>query len=359
MNIKTLLLAAILTHSAAIYAGDRRGNGGDGLLINGSPVVLDLVEAGVDDKPFFDSSVKINPLLLGLIKKNLPKFPEVHNRLALKLTEIERISSPFAWAIAESYRFFNLKIVNAALVDVKDEDSVVDYDQSKLVQLAIRRANNILINGSWWPKLSIDQKVALLVHESIYSFQKTENVKTLIGITPDGKAAYETKKGQISVPARAITGFLFTEELKTASKMDLVQLTHDKNNLQYLVETKYEFNEQINFVKREINPYINQTELRSAVLYYFDPLHFSIEEKIESDSSSKKVTRLCKNFSGLYEMSGVGIMMNPNPDLGLLVSGPIITSLFDAIETTETSNDHLTYQSRCEQYIDSKISELQ
>lgn len=354
MIIKTLLLITLFSLSVTAYSGDRRGNGGDGFLINDSPVVFDLIEAGVDDKPFFDSSVETNPLLLDLVKKNLPKFPEIHERLAQKLTEIERISSPFAWAIAESFRFFNLKVVNAALVDIKDEDSVVDYDPSKLVQLAIRRAGNILINGTWWPKMPVDQKVVLLVHEVIYAFQKTIDLKTLIGVTPAGKAVYETRKGQESVSARAITGFLFTEDLKTATKMNLIQLTHEKNTLQYLVETLYDFNEEITFIKRTIDPYINKSDLRTGKLYYFNPYPFEFIEAISEDSP-KKISRICKS-SGAQEMSGISIMMNPNPDLGLHVSGPMIKSLYDLVSSLDF--DGVLFKDKCPDYIAKKILEL-
>lgn len=127
--------------------------------------------------PYFDSTLTTNPLLLQQIQNSLPQFPEVHNRLAQKLTEVEKISSTIAWSFAESFRLFNIRVVDKALVKITDDDSVIDYDPKLLTPLSVRRGTSIFLNKEWWRITSVDQKVALLLHEAVSAFQNFQEIK--------------------------------------------------------------------------------------------------------------------------------------------------------------------------------------
>jgi len=212
------------------------GNGGFGLLINGKPYVLDLVEAGAEQNPFFDPDVKADPDFLAELRKNLPQFPEIQQRLAQKISEVRRMSPIVAHAILHSFRLFDIHVVNENLVNVHDtDDSVIDYDPQMLVPLAVRTGTRVLINSKWWPQLDTDQKVALLFHESIYAFQNITKIRRITGHDANGNPQYTEMLGQESGPARAVTGFLFTANSKATGVEGLGRRIHDQNRLSNLM----------------------------------------------------------------------------------------------------------------------------
>lgn len=58
---------------------DKRGMGGDGLLINGKPFLLDPVEAGVQDRPRYRSEVPMQPKILAVIERALTYSFELYD----------------------------------------------------------------------------------------------------------------------------------------------------------------------------------------------------------------------------------------------------------------------------------------
>lgn len=236
--MKHLVLTALLifTFNFKIFANEKVSGGYGVTLDNNHTVVLDLLEADVPMNPYFDSTLKTNPLLLQQIQNSLPQFPEVHNRLAQKLTEVEQISSTIAWSFAESFRLFNIRVVDKALVKITDDDSVIDYDPKLLTPLSVRRGTSIFLNKEWWRITSVDQKVTLLLHEAVSAFQNFQEIKKIIGHDNDGKPIFETHLGQDGVSARAITGYLFTTDLKRLGQGGLARVLYKVNSLHSLTE---------------------------------------------------------------------------------------------------------------------------
>lgn len=238
--MKHLVFAALLIFALnPKTSANERGSGGYGVLLtNGKTVVLDLFEAGVYSSPYFDSTLTTNPLLLQQIQSSLPQFPELHNRLAQKLTEVEQISSTIAWSLAESFRLFNIRRVDSDFVKITDDDSVIDYDPKFLTPLSIRRGTSIFLNTRWWGDAPVDQKVALLLHEAVLAFQNFQEIKKVVGHDTAGKPIFETYLGQDGVSARAITGYLFTEDLKRLGLGGLARVLYSVSELHSLTEIK-------------------------------------------------------------------------------------------------------------------------
>ena len=165
--------------------------------------------------PFFDESVPTNPLIVGQLKKYLRQFPEVTDRLGAKLSEVEKISPITGWLLTEAFRLYSFRVVEETLVNVHDDDSVVEYPDATLVQLAVRRSQTIFINGKWWPSLSVDQKVALLIHEIVYAFQLLPMEMSQPG----------------SILARATVGFLFTSDIRDRGHDGLLLSLHSGSRL--------------------------------------------------------------------------------------------------------------------------------
>ncbi|MGZ3695500.1 MAG: hypothetical protein ACXWQO_15430, partial [Bdellovibrionota bacterium] len=207
--------------SGTTHAADKVGNGGNGLLIEGKAYVLDLVEAGVEKAPYFNESAATDPRLLAQLQKYLPQFPDITPRLAAKLSEIEAISPVTAWLLAESFRLYSFRVVDEALVNINDDDTVVDYPAASLVQLAVRRSKVVFLNGKWWPSLDIDQKTALLMHEMVYAYQlNSENARD-----------NDELPRQSSVLARALVGFLFTSDIRDRGYDGLLLAMHSGSRL--------------------------------------------------------------------------------------------------------------------------------
>lgn len=225
--MKTFLFAFIALMSLSGHAG-REGNGGDGLWINEKLYSLDLVEAGVEENPTFDESINLNEMILERLSKKLdPKqFPVT--LLARKISELESIDKVFARVVLQTIEHYQWRIVNNSLVDVKDEDSLLDYPEKDLVQLASRSMESIVIARALWKELDEKNKVGLVLHEVFYALQKpgcylsTYNgmceVDFLTGI-------FKPLKVQSSFEARQLTGYLFTSDFNRLGKEGLQKLS--------------------------------------------------------------------------------------------------------------------------------------
>lgn len=206
-----LQIAILLTNSLTVAFAGQEGHGGDGLIINGKPYLLDLVEAGVEDKPLYNANIKINPLIMQSLTRSLPQFDSATNKLAKKLSEIHAVSPRIAWALTYSFDFYDFRLVNPSLVNIPDEDSSIDYNPKDLVQLAIRKGPSILINRESWAKLDSHHQAALLLHEMVYALANIEQVDVFVGYDSIGKPIFVSGQGQLSAPARSLVGFFYSE----------------------------------------------------------------------------------------------------------------------------------------------------
>jgi hypothetical protein len=285
------ILTTLLANSA--LAGKEAGNGGNGLLIGGTPYVLDLVEAGVEKAPYFSQGT-IDPAIRSKIAVYLKQFPEIINPLSSKLTEVEAISPIMAWSLVEAFRFFNIRVVDDALVNIHDDDSVVDYDPANLVQLAIRRGASIFLSGKWWPQLKVEQKVALMVHEIIYSFQNVKEVRHFVGYKANGEPHFEWSDGQESSGARAITGFLFSPDFSESTAPEkLARLLENESRLGILSgDSDWKV---ISIKQTTLSTAFNVDRIS---LYWTDSREGTVPTRmgfISRSSSEKDLTSICLN----------------------------------------------------------------
>lgn len=171
MNFLSFLALVLLTTSP-IFASDK-GNGGDGIIIRGKIYVLDLVESGVEEDPYFDSSIKTDPKIKARIEKILPAKDYPTELLANKIQEIAKLDPIYAQILLRTMELYNWRQVNSALLDIKDETSILAY--KNLVQLAVRKNTFILIDKGLWAKLDAKNQAALIFHEVLYAYMKGNN----------------------------------------------------------------------------------------------------------------------------------------------------------------------------------------
>lgn len=202
--MKKFLLVILISFVGSInhsFAGTESGNGGDGILIKGKLYLLDLVEAGIEENPYFDSNVLVEAYFKKGIDEALAASSFPNQLIISKLSEVSKIDPIFARNILFAIQNFRWSLVSSELINIPDEDSVLPTKDMR--QLAIRKDRSILIDRLLWNQLDTANKVALIFHEAIYAIQ-----------VPEADPAVKGTFRQSSSIARQLTSYLFTELLK-------------------------------------------------------------------------------------------------------------------------------------------------
>lgn len=205
-----LALAMLLSLSA--FAGDKGGNGGNGVYIHGQFYFFDLVEHGVEKNPYFDPSVTVNAEIKDRLLNTLPsEFPI--ELIAKKLSELEKIDPIFSNVIMRAMELYDWVLIESELKTIDDTETILNIE---LNQIAVRTNEKIYIDRYLWRKLDKANRTALIFHEAIYAL-----------ILP--KEDRQTGSlDQSSSSARAITGFIFTENYNKKDLAHLFELTRGK-----------------------------------------------------------------------------------------------------------------------------------
>ncbi|ASD64183.1 hypothetical protein [Bdellovibrio bacteriovorus] len=188
--MKALMMLVIsltlLSGSAQAY---RESNGGKGVLTDRGVVLLDLFEAGVE-LPFFGGSY--SEKTYWDLRVNLPSdFPV--GLIAQKMADIARFSPELHLLLMMSLNDLRWEFTRSELELTTDLEKLPAVDPAKLVQLAVRKKNQIFIHRPLWNILSLDQQAALTVHEMLYHHFDARSVS------------------RVSLPVREFVGVLFSD----------------------------------------------------------------------------------------------------------------------------------------------------
>ncbi|MGZ3704946.1 MAG: hypothetical protein ACXWP1_02960, partial [Bdellovibrionota bacterium] len=99
----------------------------------------------------------------------LTDIPVNRELLSRKLEDITKISGGLSAAVLHAIQSYTWSLVPYELVRVPDEDTPVKLP---LVQLAVRKKDQILISGKLFSQLDPKNQVALIFHEAIYALLK-------------------------------------------------------------------------------------------------------------------------------------------------------------------------------------------
>jgi len=227
-----ILLSLSFLIGGTLSADQEVGNGGDGVMINGKPYLLDFVEQGVNHKPRFKNPQDYSKRVARKLQRSISLPGLRYDLLAAKIREIQRYSPVMAYFLIYASEHFLWRLAGPEkvkeeservdLIDVEDEDSVIDLKKLKKVQLAIRRGANITISRYYWEKLTDENRVGLIFHELLYALVK-----------PDKQSSYVWSQSQTK--ARAINGLIFSDRFKNMKKTAFFKLLH-LNNLAELTK---------------------------------------------------------------------------------------------------------------------------
>lgn len=197
MNVFVRFFFIFSLMTLSVFAADKGGNGGDGVMIDGQIHLLDLVEAGIEEEPFINRSIEVDQDIKNLANSlKISGLPT--NLFASKLMEIKKVHPAFALAIAQTMKLYNWRLVSSVFVDIQDEETILE--RKNLIQLAIRKEDGIFISRTRWSQLSEVNKIALIFHEIVYAMILTDSI------------FYESP--QMSFKARKIVGSMFSPEFQ-------------------------------------------------------------------------------------------------------------------------------------------------
>ncbi|MDZ4661316.1 MAG: hypothetical protein SGJ18_06810 [Pseudomonadota bacterium] len=213
--MRILLLFTILFISPLAYAGGQAGNGGIGIYINDNLKMLELVEYGIEDNPYFDMNMPPDPLVLEKIQNhfkdsNLSNIP--FDKLSRKITEVMKRDHKLGFLLLSALCEYDWRLIATELRITGDDFSPIK--EGKLVQIATRQGATILIDRNLWNKMDGDQKIVLLVHEGAYAAGRMHD-----------------DNGQSAVDARSLTGFLFTKKFAITGFEKFQSQSYDIQNV--------------------------------------------------------------------------------------------------------------------------------
>lgn len=308
-HLRTILMAIILCTSALAFAGDRGGNGGDGITIDGKLYVLDLVEAGLEQNPVIDHSVEVPADISNTLSTIFKDSSYPVSIIGKKLAEINRIDPVSAKVILKAMDLYTWRLVNSGLVNIQDENSLLDYEG--LSQLAIRRNNIILISKTLWLQLDEANKAALVFHEIMYAM----NIPVM----------KNDKLEQDSVKTRELIGYLFSEELKLENKNELRVLFY--HNLGQSISESFQGYHQMleGPTSIRISPRIKVSRIAGKDP---DEVHYSKVKDVGYSHEGRSLREMCTKKLGLFGY--------PNPAFS-------IDQIYFGINLSLETEDNTTY----------------
>lgn len=193
-----LLAAALLCPALAGAAGGTVvGNGGGGIIDHGKLYVLDLFEAGTAKTPHFEGASQ-HELVFSQWDTEVDYD---HRLLARKIDELNDRFSGLGDMIVTALKFFRLTFAERSLALTCDGPCLPGQ-----VQLAIRRYRTVYLDRELWKKLDDAQKIALLIHEGVYSYAKIHCNRAKVC-------------RQVSRSVRPIVGLLFAPDRSKDSEI--------------------------------------------------------------------------------------------------------------------------------------------
>lgn len=164
-------LTFFITNLAA--AGILVGNGGEGAIDGKQIYVRDLYDAGIHLSPYFGEKAD-DQWLTWFQKSKLNKLSISKNLLAKKLTDINSIEPQLGSWVSQAIDQYNWVLTDKELNLLLDDAPIRKNSENSRVQIANRDLTTIRLNTKSWNTLSDNHKIALVIHEALFSMTKPE-----------------------------------------------------------------------------------------------------------------------------------------------------------------------------------------
>lgn len=204
------LLFTLLFISPFLHANGFVGNGGNGVQLGSKIFVYDLFIVNAQAKPYFGN--EIDETLPSLPSDEAFQFTYSKTLLKRKLTDLNRIAPGLGDYILMSMKSYNWVLVDTTLTPIKIAKSAIKLPAgARVVQIANRNDLIIRINRAAWEKLDGANKIALLIHEAVFS---------LLRPTP-GDGGFMVQPADV---AHKITGSFFTNTFYASEPASVWQM---------------------------------------------------------------------------------------------------------------------------------------
>lgn len=151
---------------AAIHDNGLLGNGGKAVVYQGQLIVQDLYLEKVTT-PYFGKSIDPDTVNRILTSKVTAKLNLDHLLLARKLTDMNQV-----WPRLGLYVLLSMESHKLLVIDEPKTLPALSEGSEALV--ALRTKQQIIVYGNWYKQLSPQQKIALFIHEGIYSLARVK-----------------------------------------------------------------------------------------------------------------------------------------------------------------------------------------
>lgn len=166
--ISLLFSLLVLPASAAISFGNGFvvGNGGDGYEVEEQVLLRDLLEAGISEPEIGFISQKHH---LDRIQNHPWRLDFDADLLSRKISDLNTLVPLFGDAVLESLLAHELLPLQTKLARLNEGENLLDLPSEHLIQIANRLGAVIRIHQPSWNRMPQSHRVALLIHEALYS----------------------------------------------------------------------------------------------------------------------------------------------------------------------------------------------
>lgn len=221
----TLIFAFPLTGN-----GGNSSAGGDGVIIKGKSYLLDFVEANIHEKIYFRNPENYSPIVAQAISDNIGIDIETARLISSKLGELHDKNVVLEFLIKWRILRLDWNIVPRNLIHIRDEDTVLEFNNHELVQLAVRQDSTVYINQDQWELLDVVNRTGLIIHEVMYSLRDSFN-----------------DNNHYSPPARHLTSLFFDKRSETMTQ----ERFHFILNREGLLFSSFHTNDNILFIMKK------------------------------------------------------------------------------------------------------------
>lgn len=181
--------------------GNFVGNGGQAYEVDGQLVPRDLFELGLHHDAYFGNS-EDSDIRKGVESLILPAELNFNKQLlSRKLSDVNHVVPKLGDCLLMSLLKYSWLVSEAPLPRTHEGDNLLTIDtMSPIVQIVNRIQNKLHIHRSSWARLNEQHRIALMIHESVYS---------LLKVTEVSEDAYQ----QYGPLARQIAGSFFDKKM--------------------------------------------------------------------------------------------------------------------------------------------------
>lgn len=283
-----VLVASLLMSSISFADFFKVGNAGEGILIDTGVYTRDLYDYNLHVSPWIGLEASPSLKMQVAAWNSLGLSEDEIHLLARKLTDLNKSHKYLGDEIFEALRFFTWQWTDQDLVLIEPDEVRTPVPPGQRIPIANRYLKSILVQRQNFARLDPANKIALLLHEAVYSLMKYRNGRHVRGPS-------------LSITRQIVANFFDQKGLNSTAASDLME--------RYLLILR-DFDAP-DFLVPPISP--GQTSPQSAFLFYdltlndFTPVSWFIaDSSLPKAENQKRILEACRHY--LKQQPGLGYL---------------------------------------------------